>query len=70
MINFLIPATESKHIIFIWPSFMYTTRWKTMKTQIGQYATILKTVGCILLIVLYQINISSFCEKINMIMSN
>ena len=70
IIIFLIPIMESKQIIFIWPSFMYTTRWETMKTQIGQYATILKTVGCILLIVLYQINISSLCGKINMIVSN
>ena len=38
---------------------MYTTRWETMKTQIGQYATTLKAVDSILLIELYQMNISS-----------
>ena len=37
---------------------MYTTRWETMKNQIGQYATTLKTVDSILLIELYQMNIS------------
>ena len=52
---------EGKQIISIWPSFMYTTRWETMKNQIGQYAITLKTVDSILPIVLYQINISSLC---------
>ena len=50
-----------KQFVFIWPSFMYTTRWEAMKNQIGQYAITLKTVDSILPIVLYQINISSFC---------